>query len=51
MIDAGERNVDKTNRLVLDIPKIIVDLHRDILERRVIARNRVASNGVELKEK
>ncbi len=51
VIDAGERNVDKTNRLVLDIPKIIVDLHRDILERRVIARNRVASNGVELKEK
>lgn len=46
VIDIGEQNVEKTNRLVLDIPRIIVDLHRDILERRVIARNRIASNGV-----
>ena len=42
VIDIGERNVDKTNRLIGDIPKLIVDIHRDVIERKVIARNRVA---------
>jgi len=40
VIDIGEKNVDKTNKLVLDIPKIIVDLHRDVVERRRISRIR-----------
>ncbi len=49
VVDIGEKNVNKTNKLLLDIPKIVVDLHRDIIERRTIARNRLANNGVEPK--
>ncbi len=41
VVDIGEANVNKTNKLVLEIPKIIVDLHRDIIERRKINRVRV----------
>ncbi len=49
VIDIGERNVEKTNKVLLDIPKIVVDLHRDIINRKMIARNRMASE--ELNEK
>ena len=51
IIDISEKNVEKTNQLILEIPKIVVDLHRDVLQRKIIARNRIAPNGVELNQK
>lgn len=40
VIDVGEKNVDKTNKLVLEIPQLIVDLHKGVIERRTITKIR-----------
>jgi hypothetical protein len=40
VIDIGERNIEKTNKMISEIPKIVVDLHRSVLERRIINKNR-----------
>ncbi len=40
VIDIGEKNITKTNAVILEIPKMIVDLHKDVLERKKIAKNR-----------
>jgi FtsZ-binding cell division protein ZapB len=41
VIDVGEANVEKTNKVIIELPKIVVDLHRDIMERRKINKVRV----------
>lgn len=38
IIDIGQKNVEVTNRIINEIPKIIVDIHRDVIERRKIPR-------------
>ncbi len=38
VIDIGAENVAVTNRTIAEIPKIIVDIHRDVIERRKAAR-------------
>lgn len=40
VIDLGEKNVTRTNQVILDLPKMVVDLHRDVIERRRINKNR-----------
>ncbi len=41
MIDKGSENVAVTNKLISEIPKIIVDLHRDVLERKKINKHKI----------
>ncbi len=41
MIDIGSENVAVTNKLVAEIPKIIVDIHRDVLERKKINKHKI----------
>ena len=41
VIDVGERNVEKTNRVILEIPKMVVDIHRSVIERRQFNKVRV----------
>jgi len=38
VIDIGSENVVLTQRLVAEIPKVVVDLHRDVIERKKIGR-------------
>lgn len=50
LVDAGnelekitkfaEKNVEVTNKAILEIPKIIVDIHRDVIERRKISKHK-----------
>ncbi len=42
VIEAGARNVEVTNKAISDIPKIIVDLHKDVLERRRMSRHKIS---------
>lgn len=44
VIDRGEVNVQKTNMLISDIPKMIVEIHRDIIERKKINKVRASTN-------
>lgn len=41
VIDIGEKNVDVTNKLILEVPKLIVDIHKDVLERRHFNRHKI----------
>ena len=41
IIDIGAQNVEVTNRAIVQIPRIIMDLHKDVLERRFTARHKV----------
>lgn len=34
VIELGNKNVEQTNHVIQQVPKIVVDLHRDIIERR-----------------
>lgn len=34
VVELGDKNVEKTNKVINDLPKIVVDLHRDVVERR-----------------
>ncbi len=38
IIDIGRENVEVTNRAINQIPKMIVDIHRDVVERKKAAR-------------
>ncbi len=42
IIDIASENVDVTNQAIQKIPKIIVDLHRDVVERRKAARAKIS---------
>ncbi len=41
IIDIGRENVAVTNRVIAEVPKMIVDIHRDIIERKKINRHKV----------
>lgn len=41
VIDIGKENVEVTNRAIHQIPKIIVDIHKDVLERRHLNRHKI----------
>lgn len=34
VIEIGNKNVEQTNKVILELPKIVVDLHKDVIERR-----------------
>lgn len=38
VIEVGEINVEKTNKVIEEIPKMIVDIHRGVIERRNISK-------------
>ncbi len=40
IIDVGSQNVAVTNRLISEVPKMIVDIHRDVIERKKINRHK-----------
>lgn len=44
VIDIGEQNVEKTNKMIGEIPKMIVEMHRGIIERRNINKVRGPQN-------
>lgn len=41
VIEVGEKNVEKTNKVILELPKIVVDLHRSVIEKRQFNKVRV----------
>lgn len=41
VIDIGKESVVVANRAIAEIPKIIVDLHRDVVERRRLNKHKV----------
>lgn len=41
IIDISRENVMVTNKAILEIPKMIVDIHRDVLERKKINRSKL----------
>ncbi len=41
IIDIGRENVEVTNQAIAKIPKIIVDLHRNVIERQKIPRAKI----------
>lgn len=41
VIDIGKENVEVTNRAIIKIPQIVLDLHKDVLERRHINKHKV----------
>ncbi len=43
IIDISSENVGVMNRLIAEIPKIIVDLHRDVLERKKINKHKISN--------
>ncbi len=43
MIDIGSENVGITNKVISEIPKMVVDLHRDIIERKKINKHKISN--------
>ncbi len=41
IIDIGRENVEVTNQAILKLPKIVVDLHRNVIERQKIPRAKI----------
>ncbi len=41
VIDIGKENVAVTNKAIQEIPKMIVDIHKDVLERRHFNRHKI----------
>lgn len=41
VIDIGRENVAVTNKAISEIPKMIVDIHKDIIERKKISRHKI----------
>ncbi len=41
IIDIGRENVEVTNQAILKLPKIVVDLHRSVIEKQKIPRAKI----------
>jgi len=41
IIEVAEKNVEVTNRAIVEIPQIILDLHKSVLERRIINKRKI----------
>ncbi len=41
VIDVGKENVAITNKAISEIPKMIVDIHRDVIERKLINKHKI----------
>ncbi len=40
VVDVADRNVEKTNKVILDIPQMLVDIHKGVMEKRTIIKVR-----------